>query len=267
MLRGASSEALAALTEQVGGSGTLADQATLGEQLFGVVGILRGDAALRRALTDNSVEGDSRSGLATAIFGRAVGDAAAALVADAASRRWTSARDLADVLEQLAVVATVRSAGAKGQQVGDELFGIRRLLDANPDLRSALSDQTRSAADRSALVIGLLSGQVQPATETLVTQAIGRGRGSVDTALLEFLDVAAAALEETVVTVYTARELSEADQQRLADSLSKQYATTVQLHVVLDPSLIGGLRVEIGDDVIDGSVSNRLDDARRRIAG
>jgi F-type H+-transporting ATPase subunit delta len=69
------------------------------------------------------------------------------------------------------------------------------------------------------------------------------------------------------VTVHTARELSEADQQRLADALSKQYSTTVQLHVVLDPDLIGGLRVEIGDDVIDGTVSGRLDDARRHVAG
>jgi F-type H+-transporting ATPase subunit delta len=270
MLRGASAEALAELTKQVGaakGSTTLADQAALGEQLFGVVSVLRGDAALRRALTDNSVEGDSKAGLAKAVFGSAVDDAASSLVADAAARRWTSARDLADALERLAVIATVRSAGPKGQQVGDELFAVRRLLDANPDLRSAVSDQTRPAADRSGLVAGLMSGQVEPATATLVSQAISRGQGSVDAALDEFLDVAAEALEETVVTVHTARELDEADQKRLADALSKQYSTTVQLHVVLDPSLIGGLRVEIGDDVIDGSVANRLDDARRRIAG
>jgi F-type H+-transporting ATPase subunit delta len=270
MLRGASAEALAELTKQVGaakGSTTLADQATLGEQLFGVVSVLRGDPALRRALTDNSVEGDSKAGLAKAVFGPAVGDAASSLVADAASRRWTSTRDLADTLERLAVIVTVRSAGAKGQQVGDELFAVRRLLDANPDLRSALSDQTRSPADRSALVTGLTSGQVEPATATLVSQAVSRGQGSVDASLHEFLDVAAEALDETVVTVHTARELSEEDQQRLAKALSVQYSTTVQLHVVLDPTLIGGLRVEIGDDVIDGSVSNRLDDARRRIAG
>ena len=268
MLRGASAEALAALTTQVGGSSsTLADQATLGEQLFGVVGVLRGDAALRRALTDNSVEGDSRAGLAKAVFGSAVAAEASALVADAASRRWTSAGDLASALERVAVLATVKSAGAKGQTVADELFVIRRIIDANPDLRAALSDLGRSPADRTALLSGLLSGKAEPATDTLVGQAVSRGRGSVDTALEEFLDVAAEALEETVVVVHTARELTEADQQRLATALSEQYATTVQLHVVLDPDLIGGLRVEIGDDVIDGSVSNRLDDARRRIAG
>jgi F-type H+-transporting ATPase subunit delta len=267
MLRGASAEALRELTGSLGSSGTLEDQAQLGRDLFGVVGVLRGDAALRRALTDNSVEGDSKSGLARAVFGSAVVDKAAALVADAAARRWTSAVDLAAALERLAVIATVRSAGAKGKQVGDELFGVRRLVDGNPELRSALSDQTRSAQDRAGLLAGLLSGKVEAATDTLVAQAVSRGRGSLDSTLDEFLEVAAEALEETVVTVHTARELSDTDQQRLAEALGKQYSTTVQLHVVVDPGLIGGLKVEIGDDVIDGTVSSRLDDARRAVAG
>ena len=267
MLRGASAEALRELTGSLGSSGTLEDQAQLGRDLFGVVGVLRGDAALRRALTDNSVEGDSRSGLATAVFGSAVGDKAASLVADAASRRWTSSADLATALEQLAVMSTVRSAGAKGKQVGDELFGVRRMVDTSAELRSALSDPSRTPTDRGGLLAGLLSGKVESATETLVAEAVSRGRGSVDAALDEYLELAAEALEETVVTVHTARELSDADQQRLSDALSKQYSTTVQLHVVLDPALIGGLRVEIGDDVIDGTVASRLDDARRHVAG
>jgi F-type H+-transporting ATPase subunit delta len=267
MLRGASADALRELTGSLGSSGTLEDRARLGRDLFGVVGVLRRDAALRRALTDNSVEGDSKAALATAVFGSSVVDGAASLVADAASRRWTSSAALATALEQLAVDTTVRSAGAKGTTVGDELFAVRRIVDGNPELRSALSDQTRTPGDRAGLLTGLLAGKVEPATETLVTEAVARGRGSIDAALDEYLDLAAQALEETVVTVHTARELSADDQQRLADALGKQYATTVQLHVVLDPDLIGGLRVEIGDDVIDGAVSSRLDDARRQVAG
>jgi F-type H+-transporting ATPase subunit delta len=70
-----------------------------------------------------------------------------------------------------------------------------------------------------------------------------------------------------VATVRSARALSVADQARLAEALGKQYDTTVHLHVVVDTDLVGGVRIEIGDDVIDGSVANRLDDARRRLAG
>jgi F-type H+-transporting ATPase subunit delta len=267
MLRGASAEALRELTGSLGSSGTLEEQAQLGRELFGVVGVLRGDAALRRALTDNSVEGDSKAGLANAVFGSAVSDRAAKLVAEAASRRWTFSGDLATVLEQLAVITTVRSAGAKAKNVGDQLFAVRRMVDNEPDLRSALADPARTSADRSQLLAGLLAGKVEQATETLVTEAVARGRGSVDAALDEYLELSAEALEETVVTVHTARELSATDQQRLAEALSTQYDTTVQLHVVLDPGLIGGLKVEIGDDVIDGTVSSRLDDARRKVAG
>ena len=267
MLRGASAEALRELSSSLVSSGTLEDQARLGQDLFGVVGVLRGDAALRRALTDNSVEGDSKAGLANAVFAAAVSEKAASVVADAASRRWTFSGDLVSVLETLAVITTVRSAGAKAKNVGGELFDVRGLVDSDAALRSALADPSRTSADRSQLLTGLLTGKVEPATETLVAEAVARGRGSVDSVLDEYLLLAAEALDETVVTVRTARELSEADQQRLSDALSKQYDTTVQLHIVLDPDLIGGLRVQIGDDVIDGAVSSRLDEARRQVAG
>ena len=105
---------------------------------------------------------------------------AATLVADAASRRWTSGADLADALERLAVIATVRSAGAKGTKVGDELFAVRQVIDSSPELRSALADPARSVADRSGLLAGLLSGKVEAATDTLVTRAVVRGRGTID---------------------------------------------------------------------------------------
>lgn len=267
MLRGASAEALAELGQQAARTRTLDEAATLGAQLFGVATVVRRDVALRRALTDSSVEGEARVGLAQAVFGRALDEPALKLVADAAGRRWIASADLPEALERVAVAATVRSAGAKGNQVGDELFAVNQMIEANPSLRGALADHSRPAEDRSGLLLGLLGGKTLPATAVLVGQAVTRERGPVETALQEYLDLAAEALDEAVATVHTARELSADEQQRLVAALGRQYGKDVQLHVVVDPSLIGGLRVEIGDDVIDGSVASRLDDARRRMAG
>ena len=267
MLRGASAEALAELSRQAAGTRTLEDAATLGSQLFGVAGVVRHDVALRRALTDTSVEGQARAGLAEAVFGNALEEPAMKLVADAASRRWIASTDLTEALERVAVAATVRSAGAKGKQVGDELFAVRQVIEHNPELRGVLADQSRTAEDRSALLLGLLDGKTLPATGVLVGQAVTRERGSVENALQQYLDLAAEALDEAVATVRTARELSADEQQRLTSALGRQYGKDVQLHVIVDPELVGGLRVEIGDDVIDGTVVGRLDDARRRLAG
>jgi F-type H+-transporting ATPase subunit delta len=267
MLRGASAEALAELTERTGRTRTLDEAATLGTQLFGVAEVVRHDVALRRALTDASVEGEHKSGLARAVFGKALDEPALDLVADAASRRWIAGTDLPAALERVAVTATVRSAGAKGDQVGDELFAVRRLIDENPSLRGTLADTSRTVEDRSGLLLGILGDRTLPATTVLVGQAVTRGHGTVEAALDEYLELAAAALEESVATVHTARELTVDERKRLAAALTKQYGREMQLHVVVDPSLVGGLRVETGADVIDGTVVSRLDDARRRLAG
>jgi F-type H+-transporting ATPase subunit delta len=266
MLRGASAEAQAGLSEKLGKSGTLADQAKTGEELFGVVRILRSDAALRRFLTDSSIDAEARTGLAETIFGSAVDEATMKVVSDAVARRWTVSGDLPYVLERLAVVSTVRSAGKDGTKVGDELFAVRRMIEGHPELRSALSDQTRSFEDRTALLDGLLDGKTLPATTLLVREAVSRGRGTVGAVLETYLDLAADALDEAVATVHTARELTKSETERLVSALSKQYGSQVQLHVVVDPELVGGLRIQIRDDVIDGTVSSRLDDAGRKLA-
>jgi F-type H+-transporting ATPase subunit delta len=269
MLRGASAEArdalASALREQLE-SGS-ADAASIGEDLFGVAGLLRKEAGVRRILTDASVEGDAKAGLAGNVFGDALGEASLEVVKDAVRRRWTAGRDLADVLEYLGVLATVRSSGGGDGRVSDELFEVRQLVDAHHDLRSALSDPTRSVADKAALLSRLLDGKVQKATQVLIGQAVTGAHGAVDRALEDFQHIAADARNEKLALVHAARPLDEGEQERLTQALSRQYATTVHLQVVVDPSLIGGLRVEIDDDVIDGTVVGRLDDAQRRLVG
>jgi F-type H+-transporting ATPase subunit delta len=265
MLRGASAEARAELASKVG-SGTLEDTAKLGDQLLAVAGVLRSEPALRRVFTDGSVEGEAKAGLAASVFGGKVGDPTLALVKEAVQQRWTSSRDLAGVLEELGIQALVRSAGAQGPRVSDELFAVGQLIDANPDLRDVLSDPARTPDDKAALLSSVLDGKVLDSTLRLVGQAV-RSSEPFGRALDTIQRVAADVQDELLAVVHTARPLGTTEITRLTQALGKAYAATVHLHVVEDKDLIGGLRVEIGDDVIDGSVASKLDNARRRIAG
>ena len=137
------------------------------------------------------------------------------------------------MIEQLGVVALVRSAGARSDQITDELFALGRLIEANPELRGALADSSRSTDDKVGLLRGLLDGKVLPATLTLVESAPSAGHrlgGAGD--LADFQQVAADVQGELLATVRSAHELSDADQTRLATALGRQYDRDVQLNVV-----------------------------------
>ena len=265
MLRGASAEAKDELSTRL--EDTSGDLATIGEELFAVTTVLRSEAAVRRIATDASIEGDAKAGLMDNLFANTLGADSLDLVKDAVKRRWTGPRDLADVIEYLGVLATVRSAGDAGGRISDELFEVRRNVDAHAELRSTLSDPARSIADKRGLLDQLLEGKVQKATLLLVGQAVSGSHGNVDRGLEEFQHIAAEAKQEKIATVRTARALTDNERDRLSQALSQQYDTSVHLQFVLDPAVVGGLRVQIGDDVIDGTVASKLDDVQRKLAG
>ena len=269
-MRGASADSLATLTEALeaavdGG----ADAGRVADDLFGVADVLRREPSLRRVATDLSVTSGAKSELVRQIFGDKLDGDSLDLVAAAAGRRWAATRDLADALEQLGVVAVVRSAeqADEADALEDELFAFERLVTENPELRDALSDPARSVEDKRALVRGLLENRFTPAAVRLAEQSVAGTHRTVAVAMEEYQKVAAAHRNRLVATVRVAREIGEADQQRLAGVLAGQYGRPVHLNVVVDPEVIGGMRVEIGDEVIDGTVSSRLDEARRRLAG
>ena len=267
MVSTTASETLADLGGLLDRAGTLEETATTGQELFGVAQTLRNEPALRRIATDSSVDEAAKADLVNSVFGNALGSTALAVVTEAVRRRWTVSSELPAVIEQLGVVALVRSAGARSDRITDELFALGRLIEANPELRGALADSSRSSADKVALLRGLLDDKVLPATLALVEHAVAAATGTVERAIADFQQVAADVQGEMLATVRAARELSDADSERLSSALGRQYDATVRLRVVVDPELVGGLRIEIGDDVIDGTVSGRLDDARRRMAG
>ncbi|MEI2820838.1 MAG: F0F1 ATP synthase subunit delta [Marmoricola sp.] len=263
-MRGASADALSALSQVLTGVNAQ-DGAAVGTDLFGVAQLLRSEPALRRTSTDASLDGSAKSGLVKSLLEGKVGQVALDLVADAVSRKWTTTRDLADALEYLGVVSLVRSAGDK-QRLADELFGASTLISHESELRNALSDPARSVADKRSLLGGIFGDKVLPATLHLIEQSLAGSYRTVNAALENYQQVAAEVYGESVATVHSAQTLSESDIARLSTALSNHYGRQVHLNVIVDPALVGGLRVEIGDDVIDGSLSSRLDDARRKLA-
>ncbi len=267
--RGASAEGVAVLTEEVEAQVASAPRqaATIAAELFSVAGVLRSEGGFRRFVTDASVSTEAKAGLVSQVFGDRLSEAAAKLFTSAVSRRWTAARDLADALEHLSVVATVRSAPDDADRLADELFGFSQVIKDNAELREALSDPARSLDDKSALVDQLLSGKALPASVALVKQSLASSFRTVDAALSEYQKVAAEVRDQGVATVHVARPMNKTEFDRLSKVLARQYGRAVHLNVLVDPAVIGGVRVEIGDDVIDGTVASRLDDARRKIAG
>ncbi|GAB7004042.1 F0F1 ATP synthase subunit delta [Nocardioides sp. AN3] len=266
--RGGSAEAVAALTgELVGLTGSGEGASALADGLFSLSQALRSEPALRRFLTDVSVPTEAKQGLAREVFGGQVPDGALTLVASAVGRRWTASHDLADALEHLSEVATVRSAGGEAERLADELFTFGQSVQATPELRDALSDPVRSTQDKARLVDDLLAGKALPATVTLAKQALAGTYRTVSAALAEYQKVAAAVHEEGVATVRVAKPLTDSETERLGAVLQRTYGRPIHLNQLVDPQVLGGIRVEIGDDVIDGTIASRLDDARRDLSG
>jgi F-type H+-transporting ATPase subunit delta len=267
-LRGASAESVAALTEElrtaVAGAPEKAESAA--DSLFAVAQAVRAEPGLRRFATDASVPDEAKKALVADVFDKLDGTAVAVVIA-AVQRRWTHAGDLADGLQRLSEIATVLSAGKDGDRLSDELFAMLRTVQDNPALRDALAEPARSTSDKAALVGTLLDGRAMPATVTLVKRALEGTYGTVSAALSVYRRLAAEVHGEGVATVQVARPLTSDELERLTGALSRQYGRPVHVNVVVDPTVLGGIRVLIGDDVIDGTIASRLDDARRRLAG
>jgi F-type H+-transporting ATPase subunit delta len=267
-LRGASAEALAGLTAELDshlGSGAATEH--LANDLFSIATTLRTEGALRRFVTDGSIPAQAKQGLVAEVFGSKVSDGALAVFSAAVGRRWTATRDLADSLEHLSVVVLVKAAGDDSDRLADELFAWAQAVKDNPELRDALSEPTRTVEDKSALITGLLGATALPSTVTLATQALSGSYRTVSSALASYQKTVAEVHGEGVATVRVARDLTDTETRRLAEVLSAQYGRTVHLNLLVDPTVLGGIRVEIGNDVIDGTVVSKLDDARRRLAG
>jgi F-type H+-transporting ATPase subunit delta len=245
-MRGASRASLSAAKERLSAAlagRTAAEASEVGDQLFAVLGLLNREPALRRSLSDPSRDRTARIGLAEALLAGKISAATLDLVTGLVASRWSEPGDLADAIDELAVLAMAEAADKEGllDELEDELFRFGRIAAGNPDLRAALSNQFVPAEGRASLVRELVADKVSEPALRLITQAAAHPRGrSLDGALESYA--------------------------KLVAELVAAYGHDVHLDVVHDPGLIGGITVRIGDELIDGSVASRLAELRRNLA-
>jgi F-type H+-transporting ATPase subunit delta len=150
-------------------------------------------------------------------------------------------------------------------EVEDELFRFARTYESNESLRETLTDEMVPAAMRQAVVEDLL-GQATPTTVQLVSMVVGSGRGRDLPAIIDSLVQRASASKNLeVAEVRSAVPLTDDQQDRLKAALTNATGKQVNLKVVVDPSVLGGIVATVGDTVIDGSVRTRVDQLKSRL--
>ncbi len=243
-------------------------ESNLSADLFAVVDALEGSPSLRRAVSDPGTPEEARKNLVHGLLDGKVSDAAATLVAEGAAMRWAGGRTFAAALERQAVRAELLQADADGQldETEDELFRFARLVQSSPELRDALGDRSVALTHRQTLVEQLLTGKVSDSTVVLARRAVAARERTFAHSIESYVTLAAQQKNRVVATVRVAKPLSDEQLVRLRKALAAQVGREVTVQVIIDEQVLGGVRVELGNEVVEGTVAGRLADARRLFA-
>lgn len=237
----------------------------LAQEIFSVVDALDGSPTLRRVVTDPGTPEGARADFVAGVLGGKVSDSCVDLVAQAVRRRWSGGRTFTAALERQAVRAELVLADRAGHldETEDELFRFARLVESDSALRNALGDRSVDRSHREELVGQLLQDRATPATVVLAKRAVAARERSYGHTLEGYIALAAAQKNRVIATVRVARPLTDEQLRRLRAGLSRQVGRDVALQVIVEPDLLGGVRVELGTEVIEGTVAGRLGEARK----
>ena len=236
-----------------------------GEQLLSAGRDIDGSSQLRALLADPSIEAAEKTALIARIFS-SLDSSAASLLGSLSSARWSNSDQLIDGIEQVGIRAIAGSASSA--VIESELFAFSRAVSSDPQLELAVGSKLGDPAEKAALVERLLGGKADPGTLAIVRHLVQSPRGRRIGALLSTAaETVADASGSIVATVTAAAPLTAAQLDKLTATLTAQYGREPRVAVKIDPSVIGGLRVQVGDDVIDGTISTRLTELRLQLAG
>ena len=250
--------------------GATADSAAkLSSELFLAAEVLASNVPLRRAFADMSRDAASKGTLVKDLFGKTLGSAALTVLTDVATLRWSAGGDVVYVLEQLAIEAEGTAATINGEldRVEDELFEISRVIAENFELRKALVGPGSTSA-KSTLVSDVLGKKASESTVRLAAALVTSLRGrSIEAGFADYLSALANRRNRLIANVRVAVAITDTQKVRLAQAIEKQVGQPIRVNIQVDPTLIGGVSVKFADELVDGSISNRLAGAGRALAG
>jgi F-type H+-transporting ATPase subunit delta len=261
----ATREALTASRAELSAIGTV-DLATA-DELFFAARTVGESAQLRSILSDTSTDAAQKHAVLAAVFGSTLGEKSLRLLETVVGNRWSSQGELLAGIEEIGLRAAAESAPS-GAEIEAELFAFGTAVRSDAQLELAIGSKQGGREAKLALVDSLLASKVSGQTLSIVRQLVQQPRGR---RIGELLRNAAAIVADqagtSVATVTSASPITGAQLGRLHEGLAAAYGRQLTINLVVDPSIIGGLRVQVGDDVIDGTVARKLSELRLQLAG
>lgn len=267
---GSSRESLVAVSNGLDARRDAAGFEALAGELFAVADLLGREKQLRTTLADSGQPIASRQSLVTNLLGSRVSPLTLDVVSSVINTRWSNEDDLVEAVEVLGSQAAFTVAQNDGSldATEDEIFRFGRAVDASSELQMALTNPAASTATKAAIVRDLLAGRSTAATTQVLEYAAGHLRGRrLDAVVDDLVELAARQRDRVVAEIRVAAPLTDEQHRRLAELLSQLKGRTVRLNIAIDPAVLGGVHVKIGDEVIDGTVANRMEQARRAVLG
>lgn len=239
------------------------------EEIFAIGSAVASSKQLRNILSDPSAEIARKKAAISAVFGSSVSSKSVDFIAKLVGLRWSNGQDLVRALEELAVhaVAAIAARSNDLEKLEVELFEFRKVVDSSQDLQIALSGRQASFEQKLTLIEKLTQGKFGPEAMLLIRFAVaGSTKRRLSVVIEQFGRLLASFAGKLVATVTVASALTSEQQSALEKVLSRDYGHALRLNVEVDPAILGGLKVQVAGEIIDGSVANRLKQARMMLA-